>query len=355
MAYTDIDKPSDYFNTVLYTGNAGTQSITGVGFQPDFFWGKSRSNSKNHALHDSVRGVTKRLISNTTGAEATVAASVTAFGSDGFSLGSDTTSNANGNTFVTWNWKAGTSVSGNTSGSGTSKAYTGSVSTTAGFSIIEYIGNGTAGHTIPHHLGAVPKMIIMKRIDAAGGSSGLDAWQVYHHVLGNTKRLVLNSTAAEDASTTYFNDTTPTSSVFTLGTGPAGNNTDYGYIAYCFAEKQGYSKFGSYTGNGNADGPFCFTGFKPAFVLTKTASAAYHWSINDNKRNTFNPNDKRLYPSTNGVEATADAYDIDFLSNGFKIRSSSVSFNASGDNVIYMAFAENPFVTGASAIPTTAR
>ena len=353
MAITD--KPSDYFNSVLYTGNAGTQSITGVGFQPDFFWGKSRSGTKNNALHDSVRGVTKRLISNSTALELAVATSVTAFGSDGFSLGSDTTSNANGNTFVTWNWKAGTSVSGNTSGSGTSKAYTGSVSTTAGFSIIEYIGNGTAGHTIPHHLGAVPKMIIMKRIDAAGGSSGLDAWQVYHHVLGNTKRLVLNSTAAEDASTTYFNDTTPTSSVFTVGTGPAGNNTDYGYVAYSFSEVPNYSKFGTHTGNGNVNGPFVYTGFKPAFLMIKDASGSGEWLAWDNKRSPINEMTKALAWNDSLVEDTTK--EMDFLSNGFKIRTTDTNYNASGNTNIYMAFAENPFVTSTAngSIPATAR
>ena len=350
MAYTDIDKPSDYFNTVLYTGNASTQSITGVGFSPDFIWGKNRSSVTHHALVDTVRGNTKYVKSSTNAAEATITNMVTAFGSDGFSLGADSDMNGSSANQVAWNWKAGTSFTNDASATGIGSIdSTGSVNTDAGFSIISYTGNGSAGATIGHGLGVTPKMFIVKSRSLA------QDFTVYNEYIGNTNGLFLNNTDASTGDSSYFNNTSPTSSVFTVGTNARGNTNGATYIAYCFNDVQGYSKFGSYTGNGNADGPFCFTGFKPAFVLTKTASAAYHWSINDNKRNTFNPNDKRLYPSTNGVEATADAYDIDFLSNGFKIRSSSVSFNASGDNVIYMAFAENPFVTGASAIPTTAR
>jgi hypothetical protein len=349
MAYTDIDKPSDYFNTVLYTGNAGTQSITGVGFQPDFFWGKSRSNSKNHALHDSVRGVTKRLISNTTGAEATVAASVTAFGSDGFSLGSDTTSNANGNTFVAWNWKAGTSGSGTTTGSGTGKAYSYSVSTTAGFSIIKYIGNGTANHTIPHHIGAAPKMVIIKK------TSAIDTWMIGHQSIGFTHSLQFKTDAAADR-TEEFNDVAPTSTVVNLGSGGEANGNDTNLIMYAFAEKQGYSKFGSYTGNGNNDGTFVYTGQKSAFVLVKRTDATANWSLIDNTRDPFNVTYHFLEPNVSDAEFTPSGPQaaFDFCSQGFKCRSTNGAINASGGTYIYMAFAENPFVTS-TGIPATAR
>ena len=365
-----INKPSDFFSSVLYTGNAGTLNITSLDFQPDWVWGKDRGGDRHWWL-DSVRGKNgtgySLLCSNDTSLSTTnyPPDGITAIGSNGFTLGANTSNtgggwsseiNQNSGTYVAWNWKAGTSVSGNTGGSGTAKSYSGSVNTDSGFSIIKYIGNGTAGHTIPHHLGAVPKMIIMKRIDAAGGSSGLDAWQVYHHVLGNTKRLVLNSTAAEDASTTYFNDTTPTSSVFTLGTGPAGNNTNYGYIAYSFSEVPNYSKFGSYTGNGNADGTFVYTGMKPAFVIVKKSSATNNWVMTDNKRDPFNDNATNyLLANDSGVEGTGLNFDL--LSNGFKLRSNSGGTNTSNATYIYMAFAENPFVTstGNGSIPATAR
>ena len=348
MAYTDIDKPSDYFNTKLYTGNASTQAITGINFQSDMVWTKARSGTygtQDHAIIDVVRGVTKTIRPNETTTEGTETNTITSFDTDGYTIGGDNGKfNQSSTEYASWNWKANGAGSANTDGS---QSATVSVNTTAGFSIVKFVNVTTAtANTFGHGLSVAPKVIIMRSLDSAYN------WDVYHHKIAISKRLILNSTSAESSST-YMNSTSPTNEVFTVKSDEFANNDDC--IAYCFNDVQGYSKFGSYTGNGNADGPFCFTGFKPAFVLTKTASAAYHWSINDNKRNTFNPNDKRLYPSTNGVEATADAYDIDFLSNGFKIRSSSVSFNASGDNVIYMAFAENPFVTGASAIPTTAR
>ena len=348
MAYTDIDKPSDYFNTKLYTGNASTQSITGINFQSDMVWTKARSGTygtQDHAIIDVVRGVTKTIRPNETTTEGTETNTITSFDTDGYTIGGDNGKfNQSSTEYASWNWKANGAGSANTDGS---QSATVSVNTTAGFSIVKFVNVTTAtANTFGHGLSVAPKVIIMRSLDSAYN------WDVYHHKIAISKRLILNSNSAESSST-YMNSTSPTNEVFTVKSDEFANNDDC--IAYCFNDVQGYSKFGSYTGNGNADGPFCFTGFKPAFVLTKTASAAYHWSINDNKRNTFNPNDKRLYPSTNGVEATADAYDIDFLSNGFKIRSSSVSFNASGDNVIYMAFAENPFVTGASAIPTTAR
>ena len=351
-AYTTIDNPGEYFNTVLYTGNAGTQSITGVGFQPDFFWGKSRSNTKNHALHDSVRGVTKRLISNTTGEEATVAASVTAFGSDGFSLGSDTTSNANGNTFVAWNWKAETSFTNDASSTSVGTIDSaGSFNNDAGFSIVSFTGTGSAG-TIKHGLNSALSIIIVK------GRDFVDNWCMFHSSLGGGKKLKLNTTGAEIASSSAWNNTSPTSSVFSVADDGETNNNGSAMIAYCFAEKQGYSKFGSYTGNGNANGTFIYTGFKPAFFLQKKSSASgSYWSLWDNKRSASgsNPIGRRLFPNVSAVESEQDSSPMaDFCSNGVKLRQTDADYNGSGVTYIYMAFAENPFVTS-TGVPATAR
>ena len=351
MAYTTIDDPSAYFQTKLYTA-ADTYTFDGNSdMQPDWMWIKERNGTNEHNLFDSVRGTTKRLESSTTALEQASSTTLTAFGSDGFTVGNNPGTGQNGSNYVGWGWKAGTSVSGNTTGSGTAKAYTGSVNTDSGFSIIKYIGNGAAGHTIPHHLGAVPKMMIIKRIDAVGGSAGLDAWMIYHQALGNTNRLIFTD-AATDAEVGYFNNTTPTSSVFTLGVNNAGNNTDYGYIAYSFAEKQGYSKFGSYTGNNNANGPFINLGFKPARVMVKKYSATNHWIIWDNKRGTRGGNiiDKKLYANLNNAENGND--DVSFLSNGFKLHTNTGDWNEA-ESYVYMAFAENPFVTS-TGIPATA-
>ena len=325
MAYTTIDKPSDYFETKLYTGNGGTQSITGLDFAPSWVWIKRRSSTQKHGLYDTVRGATKVLASDATDAEATHDA-LTAFGTDGFTLGNIGRTNTNNETYVAWSWKE---------------------TATAGFDIVAYTGTGSS-NAVSHSLSATPNMMIIKNRDDT------DSWYVWHQSLGAVASNYINLDTNGAKSSVSDGITAISSSNFTVNTRGDVNASSEKYIAYCFADVKGYSKFESYTGNGNVDGPFVYTGFKPAFVLTKTASATYHWSINDNKRNTFNPTDKRLYPSTSGVEATADAYDIDFLSNGFKIRSSSVSFNNSGDNVIYMAFAENPFVTS-TGIPACAR
>jgi len=341
MAYTTINKPNSYFNTVLYTGNGSTQSITGVGFQPDFVWIKDRSDAYDHRLCDSVRGATKLLYSSLTNAEATEATSLTSFNSDGFSLGSANGVNSNADNHVAWNWKANGAGVSNTAGSITSTV---SANTTSGFSIVSYTGTG-ANATVGHGLGVAPKMIITK---SRGTTNN---WGTYHHSLGNTDALFLNLTDAKDTSSTYWNNTSPTSSVFSVGSA-AGTNPSATMIAYCFAEVKGYSKFGSYTGNGNADGTFVYTGFKPSFVLWKRTDFANGWFIFDNKRNSFNPEDKYLLPYASDAEATLTA--VDFCSNGFKLRSSTAAFNASGGTFIYMVFAENPFVSS-TQIPTTAR
>ena len=347
MAYTTVNKSTDYFNTKLYSGTGSSNALTGVGFQPDFTWIKTRSTTYSHTLTDAVRGVTKHNASNSSNAEYTSSTEITSFDSDGFTVGTDSGVNNGSHTFASWNWKAGTTGSGTSTGSGTGKAYSYSVSTTSGFSIVKYVGNGTAGHTIPHHLGAVPKMLITKNLGRG------EHWRVYHASLGNANKLSLNNTTAS-ASATEWNSTTPTSSVFSIGTGEQINYNDDNYIAYCFAEKKGFSKFGSYVGNGNADGAFVYTGFKPAFVLIKKTSASEEWNLIDNKRIGYNDLNYGLLPNTNGAEITNTDFRSDLLSNGFKMRVNTGYNNGSGASYIFMAFAAAPLV-GTNNVPATAR
>jgi hypothetical protein len=342
-----IDKPTDYFNTKLYTGNGGTQSITGLDFQPDWVWIKSRTEGYGHSLFDSVRGATKALQSEGADAEYTFSTGLTAFNSDGFTLGSGTVVNNNSQNHVSWNWKAGGTASSNTDGSITSTV---SASTTSGFSIVSYTGNRTptADQSIGHGLGAVPSMMIVK--NRSNGSRG---WRVYHKSLGTPdKELILNSTAAVGTDTATWGNTTPTSSVFYVGASGETNNVGDSFIAFCFADVKGFSKFGSYTGNGNADGTFVYTGFKPAMVIYKKTSGTENWFIHDNKRQGFNPENELLFPDLSNAEGTVNR--IDLLSNGFKATTSDGGINGSGATYIYMAFAENPFVTS-TGVPATAR
>ena len=352
MAYTDIDKPTDYFNTVLYTGNATTPTnITGVGFQPDWVWIKNRDNAEMHILADAVRGANKLLESNTTDAELSDTNYIKAFQSDGFQIGSEGAVNGNSQGHVAWNWLASNSTASNTQGDITSTV---SANTTSGFSIVSYTGTGSTG-TVGHGLGATPSMIIIKE------RNNSTSWIVYHHKNTSapaTDYLLLNSTQATDDYADYFNDTEPTSSVFTIDTAGDINGSSDTYIAYCFAEKKGFSKFGSYTGNGNADGTFVYTGFKPAFVIRKVTSASSDWLMQDNKRSESGGSNQirnYLFPNSSQAEVSnQDYFNIDFLSNGFKMRSTDGGANGSGQTYIYMAFAENPFVTS-TGIPTTAR
>jgi len=341
-----INKSSEYFNTKLYTGNASTQSITGVGFQPDWVWIKNRVDTYNNHVFDVIRGVNQQLRVDDTGAESTFSNSLTSFDSDGFTLGSNGSVNFNGNNHVSWNWKANGSGVSNTDGSITSTV---SASTTSGFSIVTYTGNGTGGATIGHGLGVAPACVIIKN-----RTSGTYDWLVYHKALGATKYMALNRTDASTTSAIGWNDTEPSSSVVTLGTANAVNTNSSNYVAYCFAEKKGYSKFGNYTGNGNADGTFIYTGFKPAFVICKMTSASgQNWELNDNKRNPYNEAKNTLRPNTGDVEdGTFNTCDL--LSNGFKLRTNNDATNQSGATYIYMAFAENPLV-GTNGIPATAR
>ena len=349
MAYTTIDKPTDYFNTKLYTGTGSSQSITGINFQPDWIWIKYRGGTGGHNLFDSVRGALKRLRTDSANGETTTATdTLTSFDSDGFSLGADTFGdgvNLSGYNNVAWNWLAGGTASSNTDGSVTTTV---SANQTAGFSIGTYAGSASS-ITCGHGLNAVPKMIICKTYDTSATN-----WQVYHVGMGNGYRIYLNLTNAQELNSNAWNDTTPTSSVFTLGTAGDGNYPGRNFVFYCFAEIKGFSKFGSYTGNGNADGPFIYTGFKPAFIIGRNTSRIEDWFMLDNKRDTFNPVDERLQPNSNGAEVTVTTLGIDFCSNGFKLRGATNQYNASGETMIYMAFAEEPFVDS-SGVPATAK
>jgi hypothetical protein len=336
-----IDKPSALFSILkLYTGNGTTDtSITGVGFQPDMSWFKGRTNTENHFLFDSIRGATVRLIPNGTSSDATAAQSMKSFDSDGFTLGSDADVNQNSINFVSWNWKAGGTASSNTAGSITSTV---SANTTSGFSIVSYTGTGSAA-TVGHGLSAVPNVIIIKRLDQASN------WCVYHSGLGGADHnLFLNTTSAIQTDTDIWNNTLPTTSVFSLGTNIDANGSSAGHIAYCFADVQGYSKFGSYVGNSNADGAFVYLGFSPSFVMTKRTDSTSGWHMQDNKRDGFNYNNHRLFANSSNAEETTVRMDL--LSNGFKYRDGDGNY---GTN-IYMAFAENPFVTS-TGVPATAR
>ena len=355
MAYTTIDNPELFFQTKLYTGTGSSQSITLDGdenMQPDFVWLKDRNATNGHFLYDSVRGVTKELNSQTTQTEQTKSGGLTAFGSDGFTIGDYVGHNDNSTNYVSWNWKTGTSFTNDASATGVGDIdSTGSVNTDAGFSIVSYTGNGTSGTEVAHGLGSTPDLYITKSRSYTYG------WGVYHKDIANDKGFFLNGTDAQLTGTGFRNSTAPTSSVFTLGGGSqpyryTSNKSGETYIGYFFKEVKGYSKFGSYTGNGNADGTFIYTGFRPAFFLIKRTDAAYQWYIHDNKRNTSNVMDKELYPSASSAEATVSTKD--FLSNGVKIRGSQVSQNASGGTYIFMAFAESPFVNS-SGVPTNAR
>jgi hypothetical protein len=343
MAYTTIDKPSDYFNTVLYSGNgtaigSGGQAITGVGFAPDWTWIKERSSTSPHKLLDTVRGATKELESSATSAEATTAESLASFDSDGFTVGSNGAVNENSQTYASWNWLAGGTASSNSDGSITSSV---SANTTAGFSICSWTGNSG---TIGHGLGVKPDVIWIKSRQTANN------WVVLHKGLGNmdTNIIVLNTTAAEISGGSGMAE--PTSSVFTITSGLAANDNNIGYV---FAEKKGYSKFGSYTGNGNADGAFVYTGFRPAWIIVKRRGGVTNWQIQDSKRDGFNDQNKRILANVNEAEKTSQMWDQ--LSNGFKIRVTSENANGSGMSYIYMAFAEAPFVTAGTKAAGTAR
>ena len=359
MAYTTIDDPSAHHQTKIYTGNGNDgQAYTFDGnsdMQPDWLWVKNRNNTGPYSGHifDSTRGANKSLFPDETNAELTNSAYgyLGAFQSDGFTVTSgssgDERVNNNNDLYVMWGWKAngGTTTTNDASSTGVGtidSVY--QANTTAGFSIVTYTGTGSAG-TIAHGLGVAPTLIIGK------DRSDTSQWFVQHPAKGATHYGELDDTTAFADDANYFNDSTPTSTVFGIGSdGATGGTTNY--VAYCFAPIQGYSKFGKYTGNGNADGPFIYLGFKPAWVMFKNTTTGHDWRILDNTRNTFNSNNTDLRPNTSEVESSSS--DMDFLSNGIKIRDTDGDLNEDGSSHVYFAFAESPFVSS-KGVPTTAR
>ena len=340
-----INKPTDYFNTVLYSGNGGTQEIS-TGLKPEIVFIKGRNTATRYpSFFDIVRGATKRLITSSAYLEDTHTTMLNTFGSTSWTTGGDDQTNGSGETYVSWNWLAGGTPVSNTDGSITSSV---SANTTSGVSIVSYTGTGAAA-TVGHGLGSVPKVMFVKNRPIS------DNWPIYTSTTGNGTKLRLNGSNSQITSVDTWNNTTPTSSVFSLGTDSEANNSSTAHIAYCFAEKKGFSKFGSYTGNASTDGPFVYTGFKPAWLLVKRTDGEVNWKLLDNKRDPYNDG-TGANVNLNDADAEDDnaAYTVDFLSNGFKIKNSNANFNASAGTFFYMAFAENP-VVGTNNIPATAR
>ncbi len=332
---TSTTQANQYFDVELWTGNDTVRTIT-FGMQPDFIWTKARNAAAGHRISDSVRGasggIMLNLSSNSTAAENTDTA-VTGIVSTGITLTSGNHPNNTGTTYVGWGWKGNGAGSSNTAGTITSTV---SANTTSGFSIVTYTGNGTSGATVGHGLGVVPNMIIVKNRGA------VTDWLIYHTSLGATKSIAFD-TAAAITSSTRWNDTAPSSTLITLGTSSGVNGSTNTYVAYAFAPVAGYSAFGSYVGNGSADGPFVYTGFRPMFILFKQSSASGNdWYIYDAVRSTYNVATNRLFPNSSAAEAT-NFNTLDILSNGWKVRDSNSAWNASGATYIYMAFAESPF------------
>ena len=338
MAYTTINKSTDHFNTKTYTGTGAAQSLTGVGFQPDWTWIKPRSYADNHVLFDAVRGVDKRLIANTNAAQGTVANMITAFDSDGISIGDNDNVSRNSETLVAWNWKGAGSTASNSNGSVTSTV---SANTTAGFSICKFTFPSSGNFTFGHGLGVAPKMFILKGITATAN------WQVYNEQRGNTYNTQMNYDSASSSAANWWGSTSPTNTVCTVGADLVESGQDG--IAYCFAEKRGYSKFGTYTGNGNADGVFVYTGFKPAWVMIKRSDNSSNWHMQDSARIGYNTNNYRVYADVTDAETSSGI--MDFVSNGFKFRSTAM--NTSSGTFIYMAFGQS--LVGSNNIPSTAR
>ena len=344
MAFTTINNGSLYMNTKLYTGTGASNALTGVGFQPDMTWIKNRSGNADHVLFDVIRGATKPIFPNDTNAESTAVNELTSFDSDGFTVGSGGNVNGNGNGIASWNWLANGAGSANTAGSINSTV---SANTTAGMSIVKYQGTG-ANATVGHGLGAVPKMILFKSLTNA------ISWIVYSSELNisSSNCLRLNGTNAAFTESAW-NGTRPTTSVFSLGIHNEANNSSGETIAYCFADVQGYSKFGSYTGNGNADGTFVYTGFKPAFVIYKKSSGTGDWVMATNSILGYNQVDTQILANTSSPETTNTAQSCDILSNGFKLRGTQSNSNASGSTYIYMAFGQS--IVGTNNVPANAR
>ena len=330
MAYTAVDKHTAHFNIKLYSGTGSSNAITGVGFQPDWVWFDNRSTGLAKEMYDSARGVEKKITSSDNTAESTEVG-LTAFGADGFTCGARNQTNKDGDGITAWSWKAGGAGSANSDGATSSTV---SVNTTAGFSIVKWTGTGSTT-TIGHGLGVVPKMVIFKNT-----SSAVD-WRVYHTILGNTHRLCLNDNSASSDDDSAFNDTSPTSSVFTVG---GSTSTNAGtMIAYCFADVKGFSRIGSYTGNGAADGTFSYTGFKPTWVLLKIYSSTDSWFIFDTATSIAggnNPNSYYQRPNETSAQGTSSSLSMDLYSNGFKCRNTDTALNSSGATYAYYAIGQ---------------
>ena len=354
MAYTAIDDPSAYFKVQLYTGNGSanhaiTFDDTDTDMQPDLVWIKNIDALDSHCLFDAVRGATKVMHTDTNADEDTDTDTLDSFTSDGFQVDADDKVNTNTEDYVAWCWKAGTTSGINATGADiTPSAY--SFNQTSGVSIIKYSGNSTSGAEVAHGLAAVPHLMIIKNIDYSSG----EGWQVYHQkntAAPETDALALHDNGATQDQASRWNDTAPGSVLFTLGN-DISVNTGYTYLGLIFSEKQGFSKFGGYTGNGNADGKFVYTGFRPAYVLSKRTNGAADWMLLDSKRLGYNPDNNPLFPDGSGADSDVNVMDI--LSNGFKLRATSVDINGSGDTYIYAAFAEAPFVNS-NGVPCNAR
>ena len=354
LATPSITDGSAHFQPALYTGTTGAQDITFSGHSdlaPDWLWFKARNAASNHFLFDKLRGVLKTISSDDTTAEVTSTGSMTAFGTDGFSLGDGGSDNdingVSGTTYVAWGWAANGSGSSNEDGSINTTAT--SANTTAGFSISTYTGNATVGATVGHGLGIAPKVVIVK------SRSNAESWIFGHDSVGWTKAMYMNSTATPYTLDIYWNNTAPTSSVVELHDHVVTNGSGATYVMYAFAEIPGYSSFGSYTGNGSTNGTFVYTGFKPAFVILKRTNATQEWQMYDTQRDSYNVADHKLETNSSNAESILTGNNnLDFLSNGFKLRQANGGMNASGSTYIYMAFAENPF-GGDGAAPATAR
>jgi hypothetical protein len=341
LCTTNLPEPtiadgSTAMDAALYTGNGSTQTISGLNFSPDFVWLKRRSSAQAHYLYDVIRGTSSVLFSDGTDAEQSISTGLTAFNSDGFSLGSLSGVNASSTTYVAWTWDAGSSTVTNTQGSVTSQVR---ANASAGFSVVTYTGAGSAG-TIGHGLGAAPSLVIVKMRSVVGGGSN---WQVYHASIGNTSSINLNTTGTPNSDIGWWNNTSPTSTVYSVGTYNASSL--YDFVAYCFAPVAGYSSFDSYTGNGSAtDNTFVYTGMRPRFVMLKRSDSTGNWVIWDAVRNSYNVANSIILPNTSAAEYSPDAK-IDILSNGFKVRDNSSDSGTNGATYIYAAFAENPFAT----------
>jgi len=343
MAYTTINDPEKYFKTVLWTGNLFANSITGVNHQPDLLWFKNRNTTNNFEVRDSTRGTGKGgLRLDDDAVEGDDATRITSFDSDGFTISTDPSVNGNQNKILAWSWAAngGTRTTNTESGNNPGGGF--QANTTAGFSIVDYTGTGAAG-TMAHGLGAVPHWILFKSRSEASNN-----WAVYHHrntAAPETDFLRLDTNAATTDNANFMNDTAPTSSVFTVNDGSKVNSDGETYIAYAWTEVKGFSKFGQYYGNGNAEGPFVYTGFKPAWVVVKKTSATHSWYTQYQGEGDTHGNPVKFSLTLDNPQVDISENSMDFLSNGFKLRTSGNGHNTNDVTYVYAAFAESPFVT----------